>query len=81
MKHSYADHQFVGEYIPMVSNIFWQKLSPDLQKLMISLWEENIDAYRASMFQRQIDARKAMQSKASRWSISRLPRAPRRARR
>lgn len=62
VKHSYADHQFVGEYIPMVSNIFWRKLSPDLQNLMVSLWEQNIDAYRASMFQRQIDARKAMQS-------------------
>ncbi len=31
VKHSYADHQFVGEYIPMVSQIFWRKLSPDLQ--------------------------------------------------
>lgn len=61
VKHSYADHQFVGEYIPMVSLTFWNKLSPDLKKLMTDLWEENIGAYRKTMFDRQVEARKTMQ--------------------
>jgi C4-dicarboxylate-binding protein DctP len=63
VKHSYADHQFIGEYIPVISLLFWNKLSPDLQKIMTDLWEQNIGSYRASMLQRQIDARKVMESK------------------
>ena len=57
VKHSYADHQFVGEYIPMMSQTFWDKLSPDQQKLMVDLWAQNIGAYRQTMLQRQIEAR------------------------
>jgi C4-dicarboxylate-binding protein DctP len=63
VKHSYADHQFVGEYIPVISLTFWNKLTPDLQKTMTDLWEQNIGTYRANMMQRQIDARKVMESK------------------
>lgn len=61
VKHSYADHQYVAEYIPMVSQAFWAKLPPDLQKLMVDLWEQNIGAYRQTMLQRQVEARKTME--------------------
>jgi len=63
VKHSYADHQFIGEYIPVISLTFWNKLSPDLQTIMTDLWEQNIGGYRATMLQRQIDARKLMETK------------------
>jgi C4-dicarboxylate-binding protein DctP len=63
LKHTYADHQFIGEYIPVISLTFWNKLTPDLQKLMTDLWEQNIGTYRATMLQRQIDARKLLESK------------------
>jgi C4-dicarboxylate-binding protein DctP len=63
VKHSFADHQFVGEYIPLISLIFWNKLTPDLQKLMTDTWEQNIATYRANMMQRQIEARKTMTAK------------------
>ena len=33
-KYSYADHQFMGQYIPMIARTFWDKLSADQQKLM-----------------------------------------------
>lgn len=62
VKHSFADHQYVGEYIPMVSHTFWGKLSPDQQKLMVDLWEQNIGAYRQTMLQRQVEARKTMEA-------------------
>ena len=63
VKHSYADHQFVGEYIPLLSLTFWNKLSPDLQKIMTGVWDQNIGTWRANMMQRQIDARKLMEAK------------------
>ena len=34
VKYALEDHQFIAEYIPLVSQVFWDKLSPDLQKMM-----------------------------------------------
>ncbi len=61
IKYAIADHQFFGEYIPMVSLAFWSKLPPDLQKLMTDVWADNIATYRANMAQRQIAARKELE--------------------
>ena len=37
IRHALEDHQFIGEYIPIVSLAFWKKLSPDLQALLTAL--------------------------------------------
>ncbi len=60
IKYSLADHEWVGEYIPMVSLTFWNKLSPELQKSMTDIWEQNIGTYRANMQARQEEARKTL---------------------
>ena len=57
IRHALEDHQFVGEYIPIVSLAFWQKLSPDLQQLLTELWHAKIAAYRADMAAAQSHAR------------------------
>ena len=62
VKYAYEDHQFFAMYIPMISTTFWAKLTPDLQKLMTSLWAENITAYRAHMADAQTKARVTLQS-------------------
>lgn len=62
VKHAYEDRQFIGEYVPMVSNAFWTKLDPSLQNTMTELWEQNIAAYRASMAEAQIKSRQLMES-------------------
>ena len=49
IRHAFEDHQFIGEYIPIVSLAFWQKLSPDLRQLFTDLWQQNISDYRAEM--------------------------------
>jgi TRAP-type transport system periplasmic protein len=46
VKYSYADHQFMGQYIPMISKLFWAKLTPAQQKIMTDIWAENIAGYR-----------------------------------
>jgi C4-dicarboxylate-binding protein DctP len=59
--YSYADHQYVGQYMPMVSQSFWSKLTPDQQKIMLDLWAKNIPTYRANAAAAQTRARKALE--------------------
>jgi len=61
IKYAIEDHQFVGEYIPMVSLAFWNKLPADLQRLMTNLWKENIETYRTNMATAQTQARKTLE--------------------
>ena len=62
IRHAFEDHQFIGEYIPMVSLAFWQKLSADLQQVFTSLWREKVSAYRADMAAAQSRARELVQA-------------------
>jgi TRAP-type transport system periplasmic protein len=57
VKYGFETHEALNEYIPMVSETFWKKLTPDLQKLMIDLWAKNIPVYRANMAKAQLQAR------------------------
>ncbi len=61
------DHQFVGEYIPMVSDAFWNKLAPDLQAAMGETWAANIGGYRANMASSQERAGDVIASHGVRW--------------
>ena len=61
--HSYADHQYVGQYVPMVSQTFWAKLTPEQQKIMLDLWAKNIPTYRANAAAAQTAARKTLMEK------------------
>ena len=59
--YSYSDHQYVGQYVPLVSETFWAKLTPEQQKLMLDLWAKNIPIYRANAAAAQTRARKALE--------------------
>ncbi|MBV9973784.1 MAG: TRAP transporter substrate-binding protein DctP [Hyphomicrobiales bacterium] len=61
VKYGFEDHQFVAEYIPMVSLAFWEKLSPEQQKLMTDLWAQNVPTYRAKMAAAQAKARQTLE--------------------
>jgi TRAP-type transport system periplasmic protein len=62
VKHSYADHQFMGQYVPMAGAAFWAKLSADQQKLMVDLWKQNIGDYRKGAATSQANARKVLET-------------------
>jgi TRAP-type C4-dicarboxylate transport system substrate-binding protein len=62
IRHSLEDHQFIGEYIPVVSLTFWQKLPADLQQAFTELWREKIAGYRSDMAAAQARARDAVQA-------------------
>ncbi|HZQ01883.1 MAG TPA: TRAP transporter substrate-binding protein DctP [Reyranella sp.] len=61
VKYSYADHQFMGQYIPQLAKGFWAKLSDKQQKLMTDLWAENIAGYRKGAAESQANARKVLE--------------------
>jgi C4-dicarboxylate-binding protein DctP len=62
VKFALEDHQFVAEYIPMTSQVFWDKLSPDLQKMMTDIWAQNVPTYRTNMAAAQTKARTTLES-------------------
>jgi C4-dicarboxylate-binding protein DctP len=57
IRHALEDHQFIGEYVPIISLAFWQKLPPDFRQLFTDLWQEKVAAYRAEMDAAQSRAR------------------------
>jgi len=57
VKYSYADHQFMGQYIPMMSKAFTAKLAPAQLKMMTDLWAANIADYRKNAAASQANAR------------------------
>jgi TRAP-type C4-dicarboxylate transport system substrate-binding protein len=61
VKYALEDHQFIAEYIPLVNQAFWDKLGPDLQKLMTDTWAQNVPTYRDNMAAAQIKARKTLE--------------------
>jgi TRAP-type transport system periplasmic protein len=60
-KYGFEDHEFIGFYVPMISNTFYSKLPPDLQALVIDLWKENIATYRKQMEDAQLEARHTLE--------------------
>jgi TRAP-type C4-dicarboxylate transport system substrate-binding protein len=62
VRHALEDHQFVGEYIPLISLAFWQKLPSDLQQQVTDLWRMKIATYRADMAAAQARARDTVQA-------------------
>jgi C4-dicarboxylate-binding protein DctP len=57
VKFSYVDNQFLAEYIPMIGNSTWEKLSKAQQQLMTDLWASNIAAYDQGSIDSQARAR------------------------
>jgi TRAP-type C4-dicarboxylate transport system substrate-binding protein len=68
VKYALEDHQFTAEYIPLMSQLFWDKLTPDQQKMMTELWAQNIPTYRASMAAAQTKARATLQEHGVKFS-------------
>ena len=54
--------------MPLVSQAFWDKLTPDQQKMMTDLWAQNIPTYRANMAAAQTKARTTLQEHGIKFS-------------
>jgi C4-dicarboxylate-binding protein DctP len=56
VKFGLQDQQFFAQYIPMVSEAFWKKLGPDLQKTVTDMWASKIGGWRTAMATSQAEA-------------------------
>jgi TRAP-type C4-dicarboxylate transport system substrate-binding protein len=68
IKFALEDHQWIAVYIPLLSQVFWDKLPPDQQKMMSELWAQNVPTYRANMVNAQIKARTTLQEHGIKFS-------------
>jgi TRAP-type C4-dicarboxylate transport system substrate-binding protein len=68
IKFALEDHQWIAVYIPLLSQVFWDKLTPDQQKMMSELWAQNVPTYRANMVAAQIKARTTLQEHGIKFS-------------
>jgi C4-dicarboxylate-binding protein DctP len=62
IRHALEDHQFLGEYVPIASLAFWQKLPADLQQLLTDTWRTKVATYRSDMAAAQSRARELVQA-------------------
>ncbi len=56
LKHAYVDNQSFTQYVPLISAKSWANYPPDIQQLITTVWEEEIDGVRALAEKRQISA-------------------------
>jgi TRAP-type C4-dicarboxylate transport system substrate-binding protein len=68
VRYVFVTNESMGEYIPMVTRRFWDKLPPDLQKLVLDVWAKNNPRYRQEMARRQDNARKELEERGVRFT-------------
>jgi TRAP-type transport system periplasmic protein len=61
VKYAFEDHSYFAMYIPLVADSFYDKLPPDLQKLMVEVWDKNIPAWRKKSADAQAKARQELE--------------------
>lgn len=57
MKYSFEDQQAFAQFIPMVNRAFWDRIGPDLQKVLADTWKEQVPAQTRAFEQAQTRAR------------------------
>lgn len=62
MTSSFEDRQYFGQYMPMVSQVFWNRLSPELRQVMTEAWEAVVDNERREAAEAQAKAREVLAS-------------------
>jgi TRAP-type transport system periplasmic protein len=66
LRFGLIDHQSMGDYIPMIGEAFWTKLSPALKSLVTDLWAANIGIYRTNLAAAQDAAEKELKARGLR---------------
>lgn len=69
LHYGLIDHQNMGDYIPMMSDTFWNTLRLALKVLITDLWAANIGIYRASMVAAQDKAAKELKARGVKLTI------------
>ncbi|MBV1865869.1 MAG: TRAP transporter substrate-binding protein DctP [Rhodobacteraceae bacterium] len=57
VKYEFNDNGFYAAYVPLISNAFWDKMSPDLREIVVGAWSDTIGAAREAALASQVQAR------------------------
>ena len=57
LRSAFADRQYFGHYVPIVSLRFWNRLPEDLRRILAEAWEQQVDPGRALAAAEQDKAR------------------------
>ena len=57
VKYAFADRETFYQYVPMVSQAFWNRVSPDIRQFISETWDSTIDDIRKAAAERQASAR------------------------
>lgn len=57
IKYVFEDREYFPQYIPMVRLSFWNKLSPEVRKILSETWEKHIEASRNEAAEEQAAAK------------------------
>lgn len=57
LKYAFEDTQFFGQYVPMISRQFWNKLPKDVQDAIVAAWDVAAQGQRDAAAKAQIEAR------------------------
>jgi len=60
LKFGFEDNQFMGQYVPMVNQDFWNKQPKDVQKAILESWEFAVTKQREMAAAAQIEARETL---------------------
>lgn len=60
LKYALEDRQWFGQYVPMISAQFWEKLSPEVQDAILETWNETIPQARSMAADAQSTARQTL---------------------
>lgn len=61
IRYGFEDHEYFAQYVPMISQGFWQRLPADLQRLVRQSWEQIVDEQRNAAALAQQQARQELQ--------------------
>lgn len=61
LKYSFDDYQMMAQYVPLVSERFWKKQSPEVQAAITEAWQVAVKEQRDMVKQVELDAAKTLQ--------------------
>lgn len=60
IRYAFADKQYFPQYVPMIRRAFWNRLSTDIQKIILQTWEKHVAQARQAAAEAQTAARNTL---------------------
>lgn len=57
IRYAFEDHQYYGQYVPLMRRTFWNRLSPEDRRIIREVWESVVDTQRQAAVRAQEEAR------------------------